>query len=345
MIQHVFFSSIFILNILVAFTRTNYLIKVSLIYSFIFIFLFLAFRVDYGSDYHAYEFIFNSIKKGISSHGQSDRLFYLFNLYLPDFRTFIVVTSFLYAVVIFYAMYRWVKPKYYCLGVCFLILNPYLFFIHTSAIRQTLAMLFFLIAVIFIEKKNYFWFFIFVVLATGFHISAAILLLLVPVIAFLKIPKVKVLIPIIIIIAYGSFSGAFFFLVSEITNAFLPLYVFYLANDVEASSRTFIISSFFLTLNTVALYKCDKDKLLISKLGFISAIISILYFSFPMISRLDIYFGLFSIFSMIHLIEKVQSRINKFALTFVVFFLFFVRYVSFFNNEMWRSFEIYNSIF
>lgn len=341
--QHLLFFSFFLLVFLSSRAKIKLLNKVCFFYFLIFIFIFLSLRVDYGNDYSAYEYIFSAIKSGSPSHGQSDRLFYFLNVSMPSFRGLLIFISLLYVVVLYIVINRWVSNSYFYLFSIFLILNPYLFFIHASALRQTIAMLFFLLAVLFLEKKRYVTYCLFVSVACGFHLSAMVLFLIPFFINHTRI-SIKWIVIFFVVIIFMSTSGLFVTGVEFVVNAYFPLFISYLSEVIQPNPRTILISLLFLVFNILAYSRCDDDKVLVCKLALLSSLISILYFVFPMISRFDIYFGLFSLVSVIHLIEKLRGDVNRFFIAALIFFLFLLRYVSFFNTPLWESFAVYKTI-
>ena len=110
--------------------------------SFAVLFLFLALRYDYGNDYMGYYNIHSSLNAGMPAWGQNDILFKNLNLLIPNFYIYIAVISLFYIYTIYFLISKNLNVRRYWFAILILLINPYLFLVHLSGIRQTLAICF-----------------------------------------------------------------------------------------------------------------------------------------------------------------------------------------------------------
>lgn len=149
--------------------------------SFLLIFLFLALRYQFGNDYNAY------LNKFIEITGYS-KIFLTGERFEPGWRFlhlifkpvgfFVMVAclSLLNCIVFYRFIKKYVPPHYYWLAVFLYIFDPYLMLVHSSAMRQSLAISLFLISIDFLIRKRPIGYFICILLAMSVHKSAMILL-------------------------------------------------------------------------------------------------------------------------------------------------------------------------
>jgi hypothetical protein len=176
-----------VLNIVVVFLaffarfkNWEFLLKIS----FGLLFVFLALRYDYGNDYPGYlkDFMrlsfsdFTSYSKTTHFEPGWTFLCYLFRPFgVKGFFAMTAVLALFNCVVYYRFIKRYVPPAYYWLAVFLYVFTPELMLIHASAMRQSVAISLFLIAIGFLQKKNVIGYFICIGIATLFHLSALIL--------------------------------------------------------------------------------------------------------------------------------------------------------------------------
>ncbi|MBK5442698.1 EpsG family protein [Peribacillus sp. TH24] len=129
------------------------------------LFLFLALRYDFGNDYMNYYRFHEAVNAGLQSTlGNGEILYKSLNLLVPNFYVFVAINSLFYICTIFFLINRTLYRRQYWFAVLILLINPYLFLIHLSSFRQTIALCFIVIAVHFLTKgkpgKPFFTFFL-----------------------------------------------------------------------------------------------------------------------------------------------------------------------------------------
>lgn len=306
----------------------------------LFIFSFL--RYDFGNDYMNYLEGYNAIKLNINTHIGKSYLYRLLNVYSPSFNFLIFLTTLFYFIVIFKLIFSNVKKNRYWMSVLILLLNPYLFLIHLSAIRQTIAILFFIISVKYIYERKIIKYIFCLVIAAGFHKSS---LLLIPFYFFLNTKKIskKEYVFIFLSIIF-IFTNYFQILLNIILQKF-PGYIFYLKNAQGNSIRSIIFSAVYFIFVLLYLNRLKEKKIIYGKLYLISTIISIWTIKIAMLTRIGMYFDIFMIITIPNLLEEIKDKNIRLFFTMILFSIFLLRYLSFFNTELWRSFFEYKTIF
>lgn len=312
-------------------------------FSFCSLFLFLAFRFDYGNDYQSYSLIHKSINAGLSSWGQQDLLFKYFNLLIPNFYIFIALTSLIYIFAIYCLMKLNLKRCQYWIATALLLFNPYLFLVHLSTLRQTLAICCFIFAIIFIANGNQLMYIVCVFLGSGFHSSAILLLPLIFILNRKKLKKITIwvlILSLLLLITTPLFEQIIRYLSIFIPNQ----YMIYIKENLHNSIRSTIISSFFFFFILFNINKLENKELIYAKLSIIAATISILAIKLSMITRLGMYFDIFLIITIPHILSKMEKPLYRQVLLITIFLIFILRYCSFFNNPLWESFIHYKTI-
>ena len=175
-----------ILNIFVVFfayqarhKRTEFFLKVS----FGLIFLFLALRYNYGNDYSAYLKGFLEVNR-VETIDYFDKYWhfdpgwiFLCRIFGPfGFFAMMAVLALFNCFVYYRFIRKYVPPAYYWFAVFFYVFNPYFMLVHSSAMRQSLAISLFIFSIDYIYKKDALRYFLCIGLAALFHTSALVLL-------------------------------------------------------------------------------------------------------------------------------------------------------------------------
>ena len=159
----------------IAFLRHNK--KSLLLFSFMLLFIFSALRDGFGNDYDSYKNIYEIIKStGTNSFYDDNPLFILLNKISPTFQWFIAITSFIFLFAVYKLIKKNVGEEYHGLALLLFLLNPYIFLINLSSIRQSIALALFIWAVSFAVKRKLIPFILLVFFASLFHTSAIVLL-------------------------------------------------------------------------------------------------------------------------------------------------------------------------
>jgi len=152
--------------------------------SFILIFLFLATRYNFGNDYENYHRLFFEINRSASPDlsGQSLSLsvepaWILLNWIFKPFGFYAMVAALalFHCYAYFQLMTRYVPRDYYWLAILLYVLNPLFLLIQLSAMRQGVAICFFLVSLKYLSKRDALRYYLCIGAATLFHTSAIVL--------------------------------------------------------------------------------------------------------------------------------------------------------------------------
>ena len=324
--------------------------KVVFLLSFAAIATFFAIRYGFGLDYWHY---YNLFDTGRTSRlrGPEETLFYGFMNLFPKYYIFVIAHTIVLFISLAYVSFRVVAPKYYYVLFFMLLFNPDMILNMTSAMRSSMAAcIIWIITYCFIIKnKNYLFYSIGVIVATGFHTSA---------ILFLFLPWLLNLI--------GKFSGNVLLIVLFMLNIlsmffatfFYDFFVSYSKMDIYDSNTinnsTFNGAVFKLVLMPIAYYLCAKDvKLDINpRIRQISILFLALIFSnFDFQGRFTVYLYVFFVAAVCKLLSDTKG-VRSFIIgtTIVLFLLYnFYTFVNLLASNVYAfeegNFLIYETIF
>ncbi len=327
---------------------------------FVSLFIFSAIRYDFGNDYLNYLKKFDLIKLGSSFFG--DPLFELLNKISPSFEFLIFITSLLYIGIIYWLVKKEVPKEYVCLSIFIFIISPYLFGVCLSSLRQCLAMLFFVIAVHFSNKKKYLLYIFFVLVAMQFHQSAVILL---PFLFFANERKfdkkyvIAYFVALVVLLTMDNFTT----IIKDLASGFDDKnYLHYANNGLTNSIRATILSGISALYVILNLPELKGKTLMYSKLYLFSPTLAVLSIRMSSLTRIQMYFDIFAIVALPlifkHNLEKGKVEIDRtqigktileiakrYVLPALILIIYLLRYYSFFTNEMWDAFFVYRTIF
>ncbi len=211
-------------------TQNGYGLKAA----FFLIFVFLGIRYDYGNDYLTYLQRFESIsfwgtQIKITGENWEPGWVFLHLIFHPfGFFALIAFTSLLTAVVYYRFIRNYVPAKYQWFAVYLYFFDPYTMLIPASAMRQSFAVLLFLIAFEFLHKKksHILIYIIIVLMAASVHKTAYILLL----IAFfpffnIKLNKFVATLFVLFLSSLFFFGGQILLYVNAVVESLFPDYV------------------------------------------------------------------------------------------------------------------------
>lgn len=312
-------------------------------FTFFILYIFMALRYDYGNDYMSY---FNNhalMNAGREAWGSSDILFYIINVLTPNFFVFIGITSMFYIISIRYLIKKNLVINQYWFAILILLINPYLFLVQLSSIRQTIAICCFIFAVNFAIKRKLILYIIMILIATGMHISAIILLPLYFILTNKPINKKHICLIITILILL-IFTPLFDLIANKLLEYLPGHYRYYYNQDLQNSLRATLISSFYFLLVISNLGKLKGREIIYGKLSLISTVISILAIKVSMITRIGMYFDIFLILTIPHIFKRINKKLTRQILFIILISIYILRYYSFFNNPLWESFREYKTI-
>lgn len=314
------------------------------IFSFLILFLFSAIRYDFGPDYLTYYNIFNAIHDGVSSWGQNDWLYNLLNLWIPNFYLLIALLSLFYTFVIGSLIRRNLKVKEYWFSIFILLINPYLFLVHQSSIRQTIAICIVIISINHVIKKNLVKYSLLIMIATGFHASAIIVF---PVYFLLNEKKITQKKKVFIFVGVITllFTPVFDLLAYRLLEYLPSHYKFYYEQGLQNTIRATLISSVYFFVVLFNINKLQGREIIYGKLSLIATVLSILAMKISMITRIGMYFDIFLIVTLPQIFSIIEKKSYKYILMVLLMLIYFFRYYSFFTDPVWsKYYGVYKTI-
>ena len=312
-------------------------------FTFMILFLFMAFRYDYGNDYMNYLYNHALMNEGVYAWGASDFLFYLLNISVPNFFVLIIVISLFYIISVWFLIRNNLEIKQYWFALLILLINPYIFLVQLSSLRQTLAICFFIFAVNFAIKRKLIPYVVFILLATGMHSSAIILLPLYFILTDKHFKKKYVFATMAILLTL-IFTPMFDIIANEVLEYMPNHYRYYYNQSLQNSLRATLISSVYFFLIAFNIGKLKGKEIIYGKLSLISTIISVLAVKVSMITRIGMFFDIFTIVTIPQIFNRIDKKIYKQLLFIMLIAIYILRYYSFFTNPLWDSFWNYKTI-
>lgn len=322
--------------------------KKVLFFSFVILFIFSSVRYDFGNDYWNYFKRFYGYKNNILTSNE-DIGYKIINKQFGTFREFLIFTSLCYNLTLYKLVSKHLKTREFFLAIMILLLDPYLFLVHLSAMRQTLALLFFIIGVMYLYNNNVKIYLICVIIASTIHISAIFLIFLPLFINRKKISKKSwILIGILLsVVCLTPLFNKILFLVTS----FIPKYGKYIVDMKGNSLKAFIFNIFFFLYVAFFINKAKSNERFFLKITLIYYFIELLGFKLNMIARLGMYLQIFNIISFPIIIFRINKKLEKkyYGLIILIFFLFLFygrRHIEFLNSSVWGpKFNQYKTIF
>ncbi|WP_447951994.1 EpsG family protein [Chryseobacterium koreense] len=336
-------------------------IQYGLLLSFCLIFVATAIRYDFGNDYLMYagEFtIINSGDRSLWSVGMN-RLeqgwIYLNKLFgFASFEFLIGFLSLMYCLVFYFFIKNTLDKTQYWISILFLLLIPGLFIVQQTLLRQTLALLLFLVAIMLVEKRRgLMWGIIILISASFFHFSA---LLLIPVLftkyLHLTTKQTYFIVGFYVMLFFVGYSTYVTTLLFDVINYVFPKYSYYL--DPERNNKIKLNTGLGLAFSTANFFLILylKDHFLVrerTRIIFFSIVIFYLVSPMSLIlghfQRFNIYFEVF----MIIIIPMVYSFIHNKKLKYIYLCcnIIFSSYslITFFKSDTpEQKFNIYQTI-
>jgi hypothetical protein len=350
-------TTVFIFNIIVVFFSylarykgCEFFLKVS----FLLIFLFLALRYNYGNDYRAYFEGFFSLNRYVSID-YSDQAWhfepgwiYLCRLFKTlGFFAMVAVLAAFNCFVFYRFIKKYVSSGYYWFAVFLYVFNPQFMLIHSSAMRQSLAICLFLMSIDYIYNKDVVRFFFCIGFASLFHASALVLLpvFLIGVFDW----KINKIMAIIFFAAY-----LLLFLLAE---SFSPIINMLISNNFdrynfegyqEGASLGSGIVYYSILFILILFYEPfqNKETSLLFKVAALSYLFKPFVETFEHISRIEMYFNpaLVCVLPIVYM--TIKNHFIKNLLLFSILLVTLYSFYGFFKNDVWKeAFGTYHTIF
>ena len=324
-------------------------------FSFIVLFLFAALRYDFGNDYEAYYELFQAYKLTGKSSFDKEVLFLALYEIFPDFFSLIAFMSLIFVFTLWKLIKNHMQAEYIWTSIAILLINPYLFLMDLSAMRQTMALVFFIQAVYFSRRKTPILYCLCIIVATLFHRSAILLL---PFYFWANERYVSKLYSTLVTM------GILFFLFSPdlimnffekvIENFESPNYQHYLSQGIGNSFRSIVLTSISLGYVLIKMPYLNGEPLFFSKLWTVGLALNVMAYRLSMLTRVEMYFSIFSIVALPLLVidswrtTSKHSALYNFACQWVlpglIILVYVLRYYSFFTTPLWEPFYEYKTI-
>ena len=321
--------------------------------SFCILIIFAVLRYNFGNDYTAYLRIYNEIRAGGSSFAREPMLPFLVRL-CPNYYIFIAITSVITIIPIYFLIKKYVIDSYKGLAVLIYCINPYLFLLSLSSIRQMLALSFFIIAIHFSKDHKIIPYLIFIALATTCHISAIILLPFYFIANENKMNKLQIIAVVVFLLIMLLGNELFDKWMQYALDYFSDINYNTYATQGGNTLRATLLSSIWFVYIVININRLSGSTLMFSKLSLVGYIFAILAYKVSMLGRITMYFEIFSIITIPMIMHqnntsfissnKVFWAINKYVFPMLIFTVYALRYYSFFTNPIWESFREYHTI-
>lgn len=306
------------------------------VFSFILLFVFLALRFNFGNDYSAYQRFYGYYHAGLFQYAADDVLFKYLNLAVPNFYLLIAIISLIYIFAMFMLITKNLRVREYWMGLLILLLNPYLFLIHLSSIRQTLAICFVVLAMIFAVKRQFIPYVLLILIAAGFHKSAIIIL---PLYFFLTESKIK---PKYLMALLAGTAVLVFTPILNIVLGFalriFPQYAVYVNLGQSSGLRTALISFVLFLIVIVNVNKLEGRAMVYGKLALLAGVVSMIAVKLVMIARIGMYFDIFLVVAFPRILSSMKLKVNQQIVFWIIIAIYFMRYISFFISPEWSPY-------
>lgn len=322
--------------------------------SFVLIGIFAILRYEFGNDYSSYRKWYNHIKSGEESPYKGEYGFTLLNRITPSFYLLIAITTIFFLVVIYFLIRDNLDASFGSIAFLIYIINPYLFLVNLSAIRQCIALCIFIISLKFAKNKNFKIYALLIIIAALFHASAILLIPVYFIINDRKITRIHALI-ISIIMAVLLVADVIIETVLKTGLQIIsrPDYIHYFNEGSSNSIRATILTGVYFVYVLINLKNLKGFHLICGKLYLFGLVFGVLAYHFSMFTRLQMYFDIFSIITIPAIIQyhiyndegKVSRFFNLYAFPATILLIYILRYISFFTNPIWKSFTSYHTIF
>lgn len=284
--------------------------KNHIVFIFIFMGIVSGIRYNVGLDYNTYEYLFTNEALKIFP----ESLFWLVNYISKEFfDEFFIVTLFM-SIMTNYFIYRGlvcreIKLNYMLLSI--LIFTITIWLDSFNIMRQCLSVAIFFYASIFIKKRKFIPYAIYILIATGFHKSSIFL------IGLYFIQYININRYLYIVLLLGSYMIVKLNLAKDIliniSKNINGYEVYYLNNYIFGNSQNYVSYSLIIgiLISVFIIFFCedkiDKSNYLEKNYYIYGSIFSVLSISTYMYDRIGIYFQVFGIFVVPYVISNIKN--------------------------------------
>lgn len=323
--------------------------------SFFLIFLFLGLRYDFGNDYFAYLNLFIQIGENSSVVLDPSWIivfepgWMILNWFFTGigFFTLNLVLAGIYSYIFYRLIKDYVPLQYQWLSVFLLVFNPAFVLVHSTTMRQTIAILLFIYSLRLINKKQYFNYLLTILLAVSFHFTAIILILVLPYLFYERNINL-----------YSKFFIFFFYLLifllapylSSFLNQFAALfsvkYESYTDKGVANSGLGFIFYTLIFICVLFYINLQDKSVQLLFRIGSLYFLFMPLSLIIEQTSRFGMYFSISLIVIFPYIFTFIRIEIFRYLFLLTIMFFSLYQFVQFFYSQTYNEYFMnYKSIF
>jgi transmembrane protein EpsG len=322
------------------------------------VFVFLALRYDFGNDYMNYLDSFSDINSYsffdttlLSTKNVEWGWIYLNRIFGPlGFFAMIAVLAAFTSFILFRFIKKYVPSQYYWFAVFLYVFSPYHMLVLSSAMRQAVAVVLFLLAIDFIVQKEVVKYLIIISIATLFHASAGFLFPLFLLGFFKQQIKFRYILIILTLFALTVINYKEFFKPIEIiTNEYFQFYSSYIKGadyEVKLGLGFVLQLMIYIVLLFFSQYDTDERNNVLYRIFVISLLISPIGMVTSMAGRFDFYLlpVMMAVFPIIFTrIKKADLRLGYIC---IIILLTIYSFYVFFQADVWKiSFGEYRTIF
>jgi hypothetical protein len=328
--------------------------------SFLIIFLFQALRYDFGNDYIGYEerfykikaidLDFNSLIKFSESHRTEIGYVFLCRFFpVNNFFIFIAIWSLINCFVYYNLIKNYVPPKYHWFALAIYLLIPTGMLIQLSALRQVIAIWFFVWAFKYFRSGDFIRYTI--IILTGGLIHTSILFF----IPLYFLQSKKILKDKLLYIFFTIFIGLFFVersfqsLISPFIVKYFDRYAYTTRDYIELRSQTVTEIFIKIIIFSMIMFTYQHRNLFLRRVSILASffIIFAMFISIlPQLDRLTMYFIPFLIIILPYSLMSIKNIIIRNALTFLIIIYYIKQLYTMFYSDVWsEKYFIYKTIF
>ena len=348
-----------LISLFFAWMSSVFKIHVGLKLSIFTLFIFLSIRYDYGNDYQNYLDIFHEINN-YSSFSLSNLMIkgnefgwvYLNYLFQPfGFFAMQIFLAGFSCFILYRFLKKYVPPKYYWWAIFIYTFQPYHMLVQSTAMRQAVAISFFLIAIDFLVEKKPLYFVVAILIGSLFH-STALFLLPLLLLSYVRIQLKFKYIFLIVLLFFGIilFLGEIFTQVEKfVLFYFEEEYKGYINEEIKGVKAGFgfilnfiiYIILFYFTQN-----QNETWKIIILNIVILSFLITPLTFNIFLVDRLNFYFTPMLMAAFPLAFENIKTKLYRNGYMVFIAFLTIYQFFYFFYSEIWiGKFYEYKTIF
>ena len=306
---------VFLVNIvavILAFCAKDSRLKFCFPLAFIILTFFYGLRYDFGNDYWGY--YDNFVRSQVLDFANAKEPGWHLLLYLCQpigFFGFIMLLTAIHNVIIYKLIVRNVNRQWWWLSMFVFLFTFSFFFLGLSMIRQYFAMLLCMVAVNHLTNKRPLFFFLYICVAGTIHFTSLIMIICFPLYYFR--PNIKknqfitsfIVLFVIMVLATDNISSSIDIILQL---ALLDDYSVY--SDWDAGSKSFIGVSFdmFMSVLVMCSYPNIKGKQIFFWVLLISYIMIPFSYALVIITRLILYFSIFSIMCYPDIFEHYRKK-------------------------------------